>query len=267
MDPSIHPYTDASIHPYIHPSIHASMHTHSITQWHIVFSCRYFFLTYMCAQNCGNERKVRNTQTAECTSVSLNKSIILLWIYSQNAFSIIFTVAMWKNWLRRLKMCHCYILPEKETAWLLTCFHIFMATTHNYGIILSLVHLPSEVKATILPRTQVSSRFGRTECHSFKFIRWVVVGARFESPRHGSSPQDIPVNKKKEKRRFTMLGQTSSNLIILMSRVLNQIILIIFCLQKWLIWRCVQLVSTPLQTLQSFFFTPHNNFLGNKMKK
>ena len=31
----------------------------------------------MCAQNCGNERKVRNAQTAECTSVSLNKSIIL----------------------------------------------------------------------------------------------------------------------------------------------------------------------------------------------
>ena len=67
------------------------------------------------------------------------------------------------------------------------CWHVSISLwlkTHNCGIILSLVHLPSEVKATILQRTQVSSRFGRTECHSFKFIRWVVVEARFESPRN-----------------------------------------------------------------------------------
>jgi hypothetical protein len=102
-----------------------------------------------------------------------------------------------------------------------------MATTHNYGIILSLVHLPSEVKdvkATILQRTQVSSRFGRTECHSFKFIRWVVEGARFESPRNTG-----------EQKKKTALYNAWPNLIILISRVPNQIILMIFCLQKWLI--------------------------------
>ena len=162
---------------------------------------------------------------------------------------------MSRNWLRRLKMCHCYFIPGKETAWLLTCFHIFMAKKHNYGIILSLVHLPSEVKATILQRTQVSSRFGRTECHSFKFIRWVVVGARFESPRNTGE------------QKKTALYNVWPNLIILISRVPNQIILIFFCLQKLLIWKYVQLVPTPLQTLQSFFFTPRNNFWGNKMKK
>ena len=50
---------------------------HTVTHSFFMYVFFIFILTYMCAQNCGNERKVRNAQTAECTSVSLNKSIIL----------------------------------------------------------------------------------------------------------------------------------------------------------------------------------------------
>ena len=128
---------------------------------------------------------------------------------------------------------------------------------HNF----ILVHLPSEVKATILPRTQVSSRFGRTECHSFKFIRWVVVGARFESPRNTGE------QKKRKKRRFTMLGQTSSNLIILMSRVPNQIILIIFCLQKMVDLKICPTCPYPTSNTAILLFHPPQQFFGEQNEK
>lgn len=131
-----------------------------------------------------------------------------------------------------------------------------MATTHNCGIILSFVHLPGEVKANILHRIQVSSRFGRTECYSFKFIRWVVVGARFESPRNtGEQKNKNGALQCLPNPHYPHFPGPKPNYFY------------VFLSSKMVDLNICPTCTYPTSNTAILFLTPRTNFLGNKIRK